>query len=267
MFRQWKHTNRIEIFIQIMTRYLFLILFFALFLGELSGQTIITDRPDQTESSSTVGKGNLQIESGILIGFEEEGTARERQILAPTTLFRIGVTKGLEIRVLNQFENAKNQVNSETINGISDLELGFKAQLLQKEDVNTEIAFLSHLIMPTGSTGLSLDKFGTINKLSISHSLTEDIGLGYNIGYNYFGEGKGDLTYSVALGIGITEKAAVYVEPYGDLVELENFVANFDAGATYLVNDDLQLDFSFGLGLNHKMNYMSLGVSWILKRD
>lgn len=249
-----------------MVKHLCLMLLFVLFLGELSGQTIVTDRPDQTESSSTVGKGNLQIESGILIGFEEEGTVRGRQILAPTTLFRVGVTKGFEIRVLSQFENAKDQLSEETINGISDLEIGFKAQLLQKEDVNTEIAFLSHLIMPTGSTGLSLEKFGTINKLSISHSLSENVGLGYNIGYNYFGAGKGDLTYSLALGVGITEKAAIYVEPYGDLVELEDFVANFDAGATYLVNDDLQLDFSFGLGINHKMNYISVGISWILKK-
>lgn len=31
---------------------------------------IVTDRPDQTESSSTVGKGNLQLETGMLIGFE-----------------------------------------------------------------------------------------------------------------------------------------------------------------------------------------------------
>ena len=30
-------------------------------------ETIQTDRPDQTEASSTVSKGSLQIESGILL--------------------------------------------------------------------------------------------------------------------------------------------------------------------------------------------------------
>ena len=33
-----------------------------------SAQTINTDRPDQTESSSTIGKAELQLESGILFG-------------------------------------------------------------------------------------------------------------------------------------------------------------------------------------------------------
>ena len=38
----------------------------------ISAQTIITDRPDQTESSSTVEQGSLQIESGILLGSTED---------------------------------------------------------------------------------------------------------------------------------------------------------------------------------------------------
>ena len=32
------------------------------------GQEIITDRPDQTEGSSTIPRGSLQIESGVFIG-------------------------------------------------------------------------------------------------------------------------------------------------------------------------------------------------------
>jgi hypothetical protein len=39
-------------------------------------------------------------------------------------------------------------------------------------------------------------------------------------------------------------------------------VLNFDAGLTYLVKDNVQLDFSFGTGLTHKMNYISLGCCW-----
>ena len=113
---------------------------------------------------------------------------------------------------------------------------------------------------------LSNDKFGTINKLSISHSINDNIGLGYNVGYNYFGTGNGDLTYSIAMGIGITEKAAIYIEPYGDLVEFKDHEANFDAGVTYLLQDNFQLDFSFGTGINHPMNYISFGFSWQLMK-
>ena len=238
----------------------------ALSVAELKAQ-IVTDRPDQTESSSTVGGGNLQIESGILVGFTGEGNASARQVLAPTTLFRYGITKGIELRFVNQFETQKTLLQDKSIQGISDLEIGTKIQLFQKEDVNTEIAFLSHLILPIGATAFTNEKFGVINKLSIAHDLSENMALGYNIGYNYFGTGKGDLTYSVALGVGINDKVGIYVEPYGDLVEFKDLVVNFDAGFTYLVNPDLQLDFSFGTSATEQMNYVSAGVSWWIHKN
>ena len=175
--------------------------------------------------------------------------------------FVYGITKSIEIRGLNQFESVKNKNTSEKANGISDLELGAKVQIFQKENVNTEIAFLTHLIIPTGSMDLNNDKFGTINKLSISHAINDNIGLGYNVGYNYFGLGKGDFTYSVAVGFGITDKFGFYLEPYGEIIDFETHEASFDAGIAYLVKDIVQFDFSFGTGINHTMNYISVGCS------
>lgn len=227
----------------------------------INAQTIITDRPDQTESSSTVIKNSFQIETGILIGFSEENGFTNQQILVPTTLFRYGLTKGFEIRVLSQFENIKNELESKAVSGISDIELGAKIQLFKKDSVNTEVAFLSHAILPSGSKKLSNNKLGIINKLSISHSINESIGIGYNLGYNYFGYGKGDFTYSLAFGFGITNTLGLYFEPYGEVVEFDNHQASFDTGFTYLIKDNSQLDFSFGTGLNYNMNYISIGYS------
>ena len=238
----------------------FLIAVLIFLSGQLYSQTLVTDRPDQTESSSTVELGSLQVESGFLLGFTDENNNSVRQILLPTTLFRYGLTKGIELRILSQFESLKN--NWQIIEGISDLEIGTKIQLLKKEDVNTEIAFLSHLIIPTGTSELSGDNFGTINKLAISHQINENIGFGYNVGYNYMGSGNGDLSYSMAMGMAINDKVGVYLESYGDVVEFQELLVNFDTGLTYLVKDNLQLDFSFGTGINHEMNYISIGFSW-----
>lgn len=229
--------------------------------GGLNAQTMITDRPDQTESSSSVKKGSLQIETGFLLGFTEGGLSSERQLLAPATLFRYGLLNGLEIRVLSQFESLKDKSANENLNGIGDLEVGTKIELLKKENVNTEIAFLSHIILPTGTKVLSNDLFGTINKLSISHQLSDTMGLGYNAGYDFFGEGKGNLTCSISLGISITDQFGFYIEPYGNLLEFKTYESSFDAGITYLVNNQAQLDFSFGTGINHNMNYLSVGYS------
>lgn len=239
--------------------YTLVLLTLALNLG-LKAQTIVTDRPDQTESSITVPFKSLQIESGILVG--NYGGGDLKQLLIPSTLLRYGLTKNVEIRFVQQFENLKNELTSKNDFGISDLEIGAKIQLFKKEDVNTEIAFLTHLILPTGAKGLTSDKFGTINKLAISHVLNDNFGLGYNVGYDNMGEGEGDFTYSAALGIGLGEKFGTYVELYGAYAEFSNWESNFDSGLTYLVRDNLQLDASFGLGLDHKMHYFSLGFSW-----
>lgn len=223
---------------------------------------IITDRPDQTESSSVIPRGSLQIESGVLIGFTNASNSAEKQIAAPSTLFRLGILNTIELRIFNQFESLKNQNTGDKTSGISDLEIGAKIQLFQQDDVNTEVAFLSHLIIPTGSEALTNKKYGTINKLSISHDLNEKFSVGYNLGYNYYGDDDGDFTYSVALGHSFTDKVGLYIEPYGEVVNFNKHIMNADAGITYLLKHNFQLDFSFGTGLNHTMNYMSAGFSW-----
>ena len=244
----------------------FLLVFaFCILSMSLTAQSLITDRPDQTESSSTVEQGSLQIETGVLIGFSESDDNSERQLLAPSTLFRYGIMNGIELRILSQFESIKDDFKTST--GISDLEIGAKIQLLKNKNINTEIAFLSHIILPTGSKELTLDKAGTINKLSLAHELSKTIGLGYNVGYDYFGEGQGNLTYSIALGVRINDKVGIYIEPYGQFTEFDIYEMSFDAGVTYLVNDNFQLDFSFGTGLNHTMNYISFGASVNLEKS
>ena len=227
---------------------------------ELSAQQIVTDRPDQTESSSTVPHKSFQIEAGVLFGDLNNKT--QRLYLLPTTLFRYGLTRGIELRLGENLVNYKSESSSEARFGLSDLELGAKFQILKREDVNTEIAFLTHVVLPTGTDGLSTEKYGTINKLSLSHELNSFASLGYNVGYDYFGYGKGIFTYSLALGVGFNEKLGAYVEFYGEDSELTDFLVNFDSGITYNIQENLQLDFSFGLGLNHRMNYFAVGVSW-----
>ena len=232
----------------------------------LAAQEIITDRPDQTESSSTIQKGNLQIESGLLLEFlGEDISCSERNILAPTTLIRYGLLDFAELRIVSQIESVKN--NSTSVTGISDLEIGTKLQLLKKEKSLLEIALLSHIIIPTGSKEVSSNTTGSINKLCVSHRSNTNISIAYNLGYNYFGSGKGNPTYSFVLGSAINDKASVYLEPYGELIEFEDNVININSGITYLLKDNFQLDFSFGTGINHIFNYTAIGFSWNIGKN
>lgn len=224
-------------------------------------QQIITDRPDQTESSSTIPIGSLQIEMGLVASTLEDN--KLNSFAGPSTLIRYGLTKGIELRIFNQYESHKLELFDETnkVSGLSDLELGVKVQLFKKEGVNTEIAFLSHAIIPTAKDELSNGKMGTINKLSISHSLSEKIGLGYNVGYDYVSQIH-SFTYSVALGFSFADNFGGYIEPYGIYGEQGFFESYFDAGLTYLLKDNFQLDISYGLGMNNDLQYFSAGFSW-----
>lgn len=232
--------------------------------GQISAQ-MVTDRPDQTESSRTIAKGALQVESGMLLNFEEIEMVTVRQILSPATLFRYGITGGIELRLLNQIETLK--AFGESYPGISDLEIGTKIQVLRDDTRNTEIALLAQISLPTGTRELSNRASGFSTKISVSHKLGENAGIGYNLGYDHPEGGNGNLTYSLVYGFGINEKVSAYVEPYGEIADMNEFVSNMNAGFTFLVRENLQFDFSFGTGINHRMNFISLGCSWLIEKE
>jgi hypothetical protein len=243
-----------------------LILFFTFLFSTFPvlAQEMATDRPDQTESSSSVEKGVLQIESGIVLEINENTSKREDNLLFPTTLFRIGIHDLFELRLLTQIE--RNAIANEVFSGFSDLEIGTKIQLFQRENSSFEMAFLSHLRVPTGTKNIRKTNFASINKLCLNHTFSDQFSLGYNIGYNYENRNDTELSYSLALNVRLSDKVGIYVEPYGIVANYEELVANFDSGFTYLFADNLQFDFSFGLGLNNYMNYWSVGMSWKSKR-
>jgi hypothetical protein len=226
----------------------------------LNAQEIVTDRPDQTESSITIPDKSFQME----LGFGSGNYYNERLSLLPTALFRFGLTEYFELRFVEQLAGFTNMASEQDF-GLSDIELGAKIQVLKKEGINTEIAFISHVVIPSGSSELTNKYFGTVNKLAISHGLNSFLDLGYNFGYNYFGTGNGDLTYTAAIGAGILEKLGLYFETFGEYSDFRELTSNLDSGITYLIEDNVQLDFSLGTGLNRKMNYFSFGFSWNIK--
>jgi hypothetical protein len=116
--------------------------------------------------------------------------------------------------------------------------------------MHTEITFLSHAIIPSAKDGVSIQKVRLLNKLSIAHSFSNKIGLGYSIGYDYLREIM-NFTYSVAIGFSLGESFGAYIESYGVYAEQDFFESCFDTNLTYLTNYNFQLDLSYGLGLNN----------------
>lgn len=239
-------------------------LFFALSLilaTFANAQTIFTDRPSQTDNSSTLPKGRFQVEAGILGDHDPKDTVLFSHYVAPTVLLHYGISDKIEIRLVDQYESNK-------YSGLADLQLGTKIQVCKKEDSNIEIAFLTHLSIPTGDNEISYDSLWVINKLAGSLKLNERIALGYTLGYYYGNIISGQVSYSLLLGIGLGQNLSVFAETYGNTIAASSTPSiNADVGLAYLIKDNLQIDLYSGTGINNQMKFVSAGLSWYLMRN
>ena len=236
---------------------------------------LITDRPDQTESSTTVPPGSVQVEMGWLHS-EEERQDLETDIF-PQTLLRYGLMENLELRFGFDGYVWENAVGSQGGNvdaeGGADLGVGFKLKLREEEGWLPETALLASVGLPTGKGPFSSERFDPDYRLSCSHTLSERLSFGYNLGQAWVTEedAAGDrdtrhqFVYTAALGISLTDNLGGFVEFFGEIpTGSDGGPANsFDGGFTYLIADNVQLDVSSGIGLSQDADdwFLAAGLS------
>lgn len=231
--------------------------------------TIVTDRPDATEASSTVGAGVLQIETGgFYTSFEEESFKAESYGFN-TTLLRYGLLENLELRLGWNFEEIRFSSNGvedpNVLSGFSPLLAGVKLDISEENGILPEIALIGHLFLPlSASTDFRPETTGADFRFSLSHTLSEKSSLGYNVGAQW-GNDSPELAYiyTLAYGYSITDKFGFYAELYGDLPEDSKANHLWDAGLTYLINSNIQLDATVGSSITKGQDLLlSAGVSY-----
>ena len=224
-----------------MKNYIILILFSLTFSNNF-GQ-ISTDRPDQTEGTHVLRNGDFQIESGWT--FNSDGGSLNN-------LLRIGTFKGIELRFSTNLISGHEDMTG-LFPSLDNLEFGAKFKILDKKETLTKISFLSHLSV---STEYSDNSGGLLNRILVSHELSESFELAYNLGYSkYFEQDNGLLVYSLVIAKSFGNLGA-FVEIFGDSY------SNWDLGITYLIKDNLQADISYGQGINNELSYLSIGAAW-----
>jgi len=224
-----------------MKNYIILILFSLTFSNNF-GQ-ISTDRPDQTEGTYVLRNGDFQIESGWT--FNSDGGSLNN-------LLRIGTFKGIELRFSTNLISGHEDMTG-LFPSLDNLEFGAKFKILDKKETLTKISFLSHLSV---STEYSDNSGGLLNRVLVSHEISESFELAYNLGYSkYFEQDNGLLVYSLVVAKSFGNLGA-FVEIFGDSY------SNWDLGITYLIKDNLQADISYGQGINNELSYLSIGAAW-----
>ncbi len=227
-------------------------------------QELVTDRPDQTESATVVPRGLLQVETGYLF-------TRDRDVdshAAPGTLFRIGFGRRAELRL-----GHAGVLGTEGRRGAGDSELGAKVNLIpQANGWRPELALLGGLSLPTGGDGFSSRGADPSFLVAFAHELAPRLSLGYNAGAAW--ESSPDspgrdasVVYSLALGIGVTDRLGAFIEVFGDRRVASEVATGVsaDGGLTLLLTDVLQLDVSVGRGLRGPADDIFVGTGLSLR--
>jgi hypothetical protein len=244
-------------------------------------EPIVTDRPDVTESSAVVERGLVQVEAGYTLVHFEQGQEELDVSSLPATLVRVGLVRGIELRFdwLGYVNESRKENGTRTEDsGAGGSAVGLKLALREEQGGAPQLALIADATLPSGSRSLRAERIDPALRLAASHTLSERLGLGYNVGLGALSveDAGGDLdthglaSYSVALGTGWGEKWATFVEIFGAVpTSGPGGPAHLlDGGATYLVSDTVQLDVSAGLGLSDDADdwFFGAGLSFRLPR-
>ncbi len=235
-----------------------------------SQESLITDRPDATEAPNLLQKGSFQIETGVFYKDLGSASLSEELFGYNTTLLRYGLLENLELRLGWDLVNTKSKIFDYENTGFEPLLLGVKIGIAEENGAFPQIGFIGHLNLPfTVSKDVRPENTGVDFRFAFSHQLSEKSNLSYNVGAEWGNDSpEAAYIYTIAYGYSITQKFGVYAELYGDFPENNLANHNWDAGLTYLVNKDLQLDALIGTGIENDLQLMvGAGISYRISKD
>ncbi len=235
-------------------------------------EVLVTDRPDATEASSTVGENVLQIEIGGLYESFEKNNIQSESYTFNTTLIRYGILDNLELRLGWDFVEEVTKVNGNKLDnitsGFSTLLLGVKIDVAEENGAMPEIAVIGHVFpVFSASEDYRPETTGVDFRFSFAHTLSEKSSLGYNLGAEWGNDSpEAAAIYTLAYGYSLSDRFGIFAEIYGDLPEDSSANHYLDAGLTYLVCNDLQLDAYAGTSFTEGQDILvGLGLSYRVK--
>lgn len=233
---------------------------------------LVSDRPDFTESSVTVGRGVVQLESGYTFATDGDGNARLTTHSYPELLLRCGVLSDwLELRVGQNFASEVDQ--SIRRSGAENVYTGVKLAVTPQDGILPEMALVPQMTVPTGHDDLSgREVLPGVNWL-YGWDVNDALSFGGSTQVNRAIEGVGDETYaewaqSCTLGYSLLDRVGAYAEwfaffPHAAQAVKPEYYLN--GGLTWRINNDIQADVRAGMGLNEAAADLFAGAGLVLR--
>lgn len=228
---------------------------------------MVTDRPSQAESASIIPTRGFQIESGF--AFHKVSSDIDF-VTFNGTLLRYGLVENIELRLGLQYLGFYYSMDELDIDetGFGPLTLGAKFLLLEESEGNhPQLALLTTFSVPkSGASAFEHENLGADIRLNADYSINDAMALGANLGVIWSGMDAQDYAiwmYAAVIGLTLSDQIGAYAELYGFLPGEGKNDHRWDGGLTYAVTEDLQLDFSTGVGLSKVSPdfFISLGLS------
>lgn len=227
-----------------------------------------TDRPDQTESPFIVRRNYLQGE----LGFNIERSDGLTTIIHPTALWKYGLIERFELRLITQVQSQETPLQIPAGNkiktGLVPVTIGGKLALFEEKGLLPKTSVITHVSLPRfASKFYHAARLAPEFRFTMQHTLSENVGLGYNLGMEWDGESTSPFyIYTFGPGFNIGKRVYAYVELFGDFQRYSNPTHNFDAGIAYYISDNMKADLSSGLSLTtSRQYYVAVGFSFRIK--
>ena len=218
-----------------------------------------TDRPDQTESPYTVDAGHIQIEMDFVNWTHDRtgGVKTDSISIAPFN-FKFGLTKNMDLQLVYDsytVERTRFAGQRSSVSGWGDLTARLKINLWGNDGGDTALALMPFVKLPVGSRRVSNGAVegGLIVPLAISLSKRSGLGLMTEVDIVASDSGGGhhlEWLNSATVSFDLTEKLAAYLEVVAVVSDDgAPWVGQFDAGLTFGLTDNVQLDCGCNFGL------------------
>lgn len=219
---------------------------------------ITTDRPSFTTDSNMISPGEYQLELGY--------TYVDGDSTFPETLLRYGFNKNWEIRIGWDGYTVGDQ-GSDVMHGMS---LGFKRKLKAlkwMDDLdNFSLVLISIYTLPTGNVP---DDIETLNFIGWNYQINETTSLAGNVGFGSpediktrgrFIQGLSSILISRTMG----NSTSIFGEFYTNVPAAEGEDAEYviQSGLLHRLNNDTQIDFRIGIGLNEQASDWLFGLGF-----
>jgi len=225
-------------------------------------EPLVTDRPDFTESSVTVGMGVVQLESGYTFTYDDNGDTTTKEHSYPESLFRIGMlAEWFELRLgWNYGESAETVFGDQDTNleGADDFYVGVKLALTPQSGCLPETGVILQGTVPTGAGVFTAGEVLVGVNYVYGWDVNDFFSIGGGTQANRALDPNGEDFYvefaqSITTGYSWTDEFGSYAEWYmfapagAETAQNQQY---FNSGFTYLITDNIQWDIRAGVGLN-----------------